>query len=231
MIKKMLFFVITVLTLFAAENVFAIVITCRYDEYVLKYDSMYHKDIYYFGNDADCFEQPLCFMNVYTNRELLFRINEDLYKSFYDNEKCPDKIYLEQPEMHFLLSSKSNSNESVSYELTFNSIQNSSKVSCGNITGIPKKIPELTSLAITIVHVAVPVILVIMGSLDLFKGITAQKEDEIKKGQQVFVKRLILAALIFFVVVIVKLLISVVADSSNDNISSCIDCFISNDCN
>ena len=105
-----------------------------------------------------------------------------------------------------------------------------SKVSCGNVTGIPSKIPYLTSLALIIIQVAVPVILVIMGAMDLFKGVTAQKEDEIKKGQQLFIKRLIVGALIFFVVVIAKLLVSVVADSSSFNIVDCIDCFIDNSC-
>ena len=105
------------------------------------------------------------------------------------------------------------------------------KVSCGNVTGIPAKIPELTSWAITMIQVAVPIIFVIVGSLDLFKGITAQKEDEIKKGQQAFIKRLIVAILIFFIVVIVKLVVSVVANGSDTNIIECMDCFLSNKCN
>lgn len=105
-----------------------------------------------------------------------------------------------------------------------------SKVYCGNITGIPRKIPELTSYAMTLVQIAVPIIFVIVGSLDLFKGLTSQKDDEIKKGQQAFVKRLVIAVLIFFVVVIVKLVISVVAESSNANIVECMDCFLSNGC-
>lgn len=104
------------------------------------------------------------------------------------------------------------------------------KVSCGNVTDIPKIMPKLTSLAITIVQIAVPVILVLMGSLDLFKGITAGKEDEMKKGQQMFIKRLIVGAVIFFIVVIVKFLVSVVADTNVNNIVDCIDCFVSNDC-
>ena len=100
------------------------------------------------------------------------------------------------------------------------------KVSCGDITGIPEKIPELTSYVMTLIQIAIPVVLVIMGSLDLMKGITAGKEDEMKKGQQMFVKRLVVAVLIFVVVVIVKFLISVIADST-DNIVECIDCFLS----
>ena len=106
-----------------------------------------------------------------------------------------------------------------------------SKVSCGNITDIPKKIPELTSYAMTVIQVAVPIIFVIVGSLDLFKGITAQKEDEIKKGQQAFIKRLIIAVLIFFIIVIVKFIVSIVANGSDTNFVECIDCFLSKKCN
>ena len=104
------------------------------------------------------------------------------------------------------------------------------KVSCGNIPGIAAKIPELTSMAVTIIQVAVPVILVILGSIDLFKGITAGKEDEMKKGQQMFIKRLIAAALIFFVFIAVKLVISFVADKSTSDIMDCAECFINNEC-
>jgi len=112
----------------------------------------------------------------------------------------------------------------------FVNIVAATKVNCGNITNIPAKIPELTSYFITLVQIIVPVILVIMGSIDLFKGVTAQKEEEIKKGQVLFVKRLVVAAIIFFVVVVVKFIVSVVADTSSANIVECIDCFFSNSC-
>ena len=105
------------------------------------------------------------------------------------------------------------------------------KVSCGNVTDIPEKIPELTSFAVTLIQVLVPIILVIMGSLDLFKGITSQKEEEIKKGQKVFIKRLITASIIFFAIVVVKFFISVVSESNSVDIISCIDCFLSKKCN
>ena len=101
------------------------------------------------------------------------------------------------------------------------------KVSCGGITNIPKKIPELTNTAMFIIQVAVPVVLVIIGSLDFFKGITSQKEDEIKKGQKIFIKRIVVAVIIFFVIVITKFLVSIVADNSSQNIVDCIDCFLS----
>lgn len=102
-----------------------------------------------------------------------------------------------------------------------------------NITGceanlpgvvIDAKIPNTVHTIIVVIKIAVPVILVIMGMLDLFKGITAGKEDEMKKGQQIFIKRLISAAIIFFVISIVQLLISFVA--GDEGIMTCANCFI-----
>lgn len=105
------------------------------------------------------------------------------------------------------------------------------KVSCGGIKKIPKKIPELTSWAVTFIQVLVPVILVIMSMVDLVKAVSSQKDDEIKKGQKVLIKRIILAAIIFLFVALVKLVISVVASASDtDSITSCIACFIDGDC-
>ena len=104
------------------------------------------------------------------------------------------------------------------------------KVSCGEITAIPRKIPELTQFAVTLIQIAVPIILVLRGSLDLFNGITSQKDEDIKKGQQKFIRRLIVAVIIFFVVVIVKFITSIVAGLNSDSAIDCIDCFISLDC-
>lgn len=103
--------------------------------------------------------------------------------------------------------------------------------SCGNgmLKDIPALLPKVISTIYTFIQVMVPIILVIMGTLDLFKGITASKDDDMKKGQQLFVKRLVAAALIFFVFVIVKVVISVVEDNSAPLIN-CAECFIKNEC-
>ena len=102
-----------------------------------------------------------------------------------------------------------------------------------NITGcstilpnvnIDTKITNTVHTIILVIQVAVPVLLVIFGMLDLFKAITAQKEDEIKKGQNMFIKRLIAAAIVFFVIAIVKLLISFISD--DEGIMTCASCFL-----
>ena len=89
---------------------------------------------------------------------------------------------------------------------------------------IDTKIANTVHTIIVVIKIAVPVLLVIFGMLDLFKGLTAQKEDEIKKGQQLFIKRLISAAIIFFVISIVQLLVSFVA--GDEGIMTCASCFI-----
>ena len=107
--------------------------------------------------------------------------------------------------------------------------------SCGKtIKGaiIDEKIVNVVSTVVTIIKIAVPVLLVIFGSLDLAKGVIAGKEDEIKKGQQMFIKRLIAGALVFFVFSIVQLVMSLVSDNKveNNNIMTCVNCFLNKNC-
>ena len=91
---------------------------------------------------------------------------------------------------------------------------------------IDEQVPHIIKYVLLIIQILVPVLLVIFGSIDLFKGVYAQKEDEIKKGQQIFIKRLISGVLVFFVIAIVKLFISVFGDSKNPGIMNCVNCLI-----
>jgi len=95
----------------------------------------------------------------------------------------------------------------------------------GNVA-IDVKIPNTVHKIIVAIKIAVPVLLVIFGMIDLFKGIMAQKEDEIKKGQQIFIKRIIAAVIIFFIIQVVQFLISFVTDNSESDIWKCANCFI-----
>jgi hypothetical protein len=100
------------------------------------------------------------------------------------------------------------------------------KDSCDQISSsIDVKLPNMVHTIILVIQIAVPVLLVIFGMIDLFKGMIAQKEDEIKKGQQTFIKRAIAAIIVFFVIQIVQIIIRFV--SGNDqNVSGCFNCFI-----
>ena len=103
-------------------------------------------------------------------------------------------------------------------------------VTCGGISNLvmDPMIPKLTSTIIDLIKIGVPLLLIVFGMLDLGKAVIAQKEDEIKKGQQMFIKRLITAVIVFLVIFIVELVIGLV--STDDGVTDCIDCFTNNQC-
>lgn len=110
-------------------------------------------------------------------------------------------------------------------------------VSCGGsgssalIKNIPSILPKITSSIYNTVMVVVPVALILLGIVDLVKGIMSQKEDEIKKGRESLVKRLITGVIVFLIVMLVKLFVNII-NGGNDSskIIGCIDCFVSNEC-
>lgn len=111
---------------------------------------------------------------------------------------------------------------------TMNPGEDLNTVNCGEITDIPQGIPKATKIIYLLLQIGIPVALVVFSMIDLMKAVTAQKEDEIKKGQQTLVKKLISAALVFFVFAFVKLIVSFLAD--NTSVGKCLNCFIKGDC-
>ena len=104
------------------------------------------------------------------------------------------------------------------------------KMQCGD-SEIPYVAAQLTHTAINVLQVATPIIIIIFGSIDFLKAVIAQKEDEIKKNQMTFVRRLITGACVFLVFVIVKVVIGLVAPvNENKEMWNCIDCFVNGEC-
>lgn len=98
-------------------------------------------------------------------------------------------------------------------------------------------IPNTISMVVTIIKIAVPIILIIFGILDLAKAVMSNDEKEMKGAQGKLIKRCIYAVAVFFVVALVQFLFSQLgkADSNattvdKGNISGCIDCFINGNC-
>ena len=100
-------------------------------------------------------------------------------------------------------------------------------VDCGSVKHLPYKVLQISNTVINIMQIAVPIILILLGSIDFVKAVSSQKEDDIKKAQGMFIKRLILGALVFFIVVIVKLLLSAIG-ANDDGIWGCVECFVNN---
>lgn len=101
-------------------------------------------------------------------------------------------------------------------------------VSCGG-TGFEfhRSLPNFTSTIYDILKIITPVIIVITGMLDMLKAVSAQKEDDIKKSQQKFVRRLLAGAIVFLVFVIVEAAIHFVAQGDDaNNAMKCVNCFL-----
>lgn len=63
---------------------------------------------------------------------------------------------------------------------------------------------------INIIKFAIPILLIILGMLDLGKAVTSGEDKEIKAAQQLLVKRAISGIAVFFVVSIVQLVLSII---------------------
>ena len=68
---------------------------------------------------------------------------------------------------------------------------------------------------IPLIQIGIPIILIVLGMLDLGKAVMASKEDEIKSAQKLLIKRAIYAVAIFFVVFIVQVVFGLI-DNSGD---------------
>ena len=107
----------------------------------------------------------------------------------------------------------------------------------GITNGIPKQLVDIVHLVYNAIRIGVPIILIIIGMIDMGKAITQQKEDEIKKAQSLLVKKAITAALVFLMLSIVSLVFGIVAPKgtdatgqTNNNIWTCVDGLLSGKC-
>lgn len=86
-------------------------------------------------------------------------------------------------------------------------------------------LPDTVHLIITIIKIAIPIILIIFGMLDLGKAVMSNDEKEMKSSQTKFIKRILYAALVFFVVTVVQLIFGMLDDNAKGE-HNCISCFV-----
>lgn len=110
-------------------------------------------------------------------------------------------------------------------------------VQCGDAFDIPHEVPEIFSLLVNLLKIATPIILIVVSIISLLKALSASSEDEIKKAQKSLIRKLIAAVMVFFVISIVQFVTMKVADTDDtngtseaDNLSTCLTCFLNNDC-
>ena len=68
-----------------------------------------------------------------------------------------------------------------------------------------------------ILQIGIPIILIVLGTLDLGKAVISSDDKAVKEAQGKLIKRCIYAILVFFIVTIVSLLFTMVSDIVGDS--------------
>lgn len=79
-----------------------------------------------------------------------------------------------------------------------------------------KPIMTLVGWVVFLIQIGIPIILIVLGMIDLGKAVIASKDDEVKKATKAFGKRVLYAVAVFCVVWLVKMVLSWVPNLVND---------------
>ncbi|HOP65472.1 MAG TPA: hypothetical protein PLX66_00380 [Bacilli bacterium] len=77
--------------------------------------------------------------------------------------------------------------------------------------------------------IAIPILLIVLGSIDLGKAVVAQSEDEIKKATGMLGKRALFGIVIFFIPTIIGLVFNLVGsfkEEYKDQYEVCQECIV-----
>lgn len=86
---------------------------------------------------------------------------------------------------------------------------------CGGLLPIFKIIRQGV---LKIIYIGIPIIIILMGSIDLGKAVLASDDKEIKAATGRLVKRIIYGAVIFLLVLIVNIVMNLVATAGNSDV-------------
>ena len=74
---------------------------------------------------------------------------------------------------------------------------------------------RMVGYVMMVFKIVIPIILIIMGMVDLGKAVVSSKEDEIKKSTQSLLKRAIAGIIIFFIPTIIGVIFNLVDNQAN----------------
>ena len=80
---------------------------------------------------------------------------------------------------------------------------------------------KIVVIVVLAIKIAVPIILIVVGMIDLAKAVTEKSEDDIKKAQNKLVKRAIAAAIVFLVASLVGIVMKLIG---SDDYKDCLPC-------
>ena len=109
--------------------------------------------------------------------------------------------------------------------MTFVDASTTTYMGCGDTKGLPNGLPGLIRAIINIIKIGVPILMILMGSIDFGKAIIGD-EKELSKAVKKFTARCLGGVGVYFVVFLVQFLLKLVG-TLNDGMIECIACFTS----
>lgn len=82
---------------------------------------------------------------------------------------------------------------------------------------------KLASASLLIVRLCVPIFIIVMATMDLYKTVTTGKVDELTKGLKTLAKRFAIGLIVLFLPTIVNLVVNAIDKSSSDY-KVCLSC-------
>ena len=168
-------------------------------------------------------------INGYSN----YTLWSTVYKITYDvKTACPDELYLKITEQQIedkipsgitVFDSSSSNKE---YDIKLAKIKDASAedesertfTSCELISD---DVVKVLNDYMNVLRVLIPIILFVLGTVDFAKATFASKDDDMKKAQQAFFKRIIICVIIFFIPTFVNLVIKLFNIIWGANIEGC----------
>ena len=96
------------------------------------------------------------------------------------------------------------------------------KTAAGDIcTGGISEADGLAKMVIKVLQIAVPIGLIVMGTIDMAKAVIAGDEKKMKEAQKPFIKRIVSAVIVFLIPYIVSVVVGLV--TSNGDYKGCWD--------
>lgn len=100
-------------------------------------------------------------------------------------------------------------------------------INCGaDIIGIPVGTVRILNNAYNLLKIGTPLILVVMGIVDFARAVIGSNEDDIKKKQRKFIKRIAAAVLVFLSLAIVQWVFGILASAGFIDARGCINAIL-----
>lgn len=90
---------------------------------------------------------------------------------------------------------------------------------------------RLVGIFINIIKILVPIILIVLGSIDMAKAVISKEQDAIQKQLFVLIRRIIIGSLVFFAPTIINSAFHMIdgMDNYESAFSTCMDCILGSD--